>query len=69
MLTTKIGKDRSDRYVQAVWPVDVYVVGLARPTGLTGGSDRSKQSLSTTRDFHRFRSYNKISCGASPPTL
>ena len=57
MLTTKIGKDRSDLYVQAVWPVDVYVVGLARPTGLTGGSDRSdrsKQSPSTTRDFHRF---------------
>ena len=38
MLTTKIGKDQSDLYVQAVWPVDVYVVGLARPTGLTGPS-------------------------------
>ena len=32
-------------------------------------TDRSKQSPSTTRDFHRFRSYNRISCGTSPPNL
>ena len=49
VLMTKIGKDRS--YVQSVWPVDAYVVGLARPTCLTGGSDRSKQSPNTTRIF------------------
>ena len=35
----------------------------------TDRSDRSKQSPSTTRVFHRFRSCNRISCGASPPTL
>ena len=69
MLTTKIGRNWSDRYVQAVWPVDAYVAGLARPTGLTGGSDRSKQSLSTTRIFYRFKSFNRISYRASPPTL
>ena len=45
------------------------VAGLARLTGLTGGSDRSdrsKQSPSTTRDFYRFKSCNRISCGINP---
>ena len=37
---------RSDRYAQAVWPVEASVADLARPTGPTGGSDRSKQSPS-----------------------
>ena len=35
----------------------------------TDRSDRSKQSPSTTRVFHRFRSYNRISYGASCDTL
>ena len=30
-------------------------------------SDRSKWNPSTTRDFNRFRSCNRISCGISPP--
>src|SRR6185312_6672644 len=41
-----------------------------QPTGLTGRvdrSDRSKWNPSTTRDFNRFRSCNRISCGISPP--
>ena len=42
VLTIKIGKDRSDWYVQVVWPVDVYVVDLARPTSLTGMTGPSR---------------------------
>ena len=45
------------------------VAGLAEPTGLTGGSDRSdrsKQSPSTTRDFYSFKSCNRLSCGIRP---
>jgi hypothetical protein len=75
MLTTKIGS-RLDQPVWPVWPSGLTDLGavasLARPTCLTSGSDRSdrsKQSLSTTRDFYRFKSCNRISCGINPPTL
>ena len=67
MLTTKIGS----RLDQPVLPSGLTgigaVVGLAQLTGLTGGSDWSKQSPSTTVDFYRIISVNRIYCGISPP--
>ena len=38
-----------------------------QPTGRVDWSDRSKWNPSKTRDFNRFRSCNRISCGISPP--
>jgi len=67
MLTIKIG----DKQIRLpVWPM--------RPGGLTGldavadlaradRSDRSMQSPSTIKNFYRFRSVKRISCGVRPP--
>ena len=44
-----------------------HIAGLARPTSLIGGSDRSKQSSSTTRDFSQIQICKRISYGISPP--
>ena len=61
LLTAKIGNirfDQSDRFVS--------VASLAEPTGLTGGSDWSKRSPNTIRDFYRFRSVQEIPCRINP---
>ena len=50
MLMTKIGNNR----MRSVWPVKVFVVGLAWLTDLIDGSDRSDRFIrnpSTTMDF------------------
>ena len=68
MLTAKIGIDRSDRSVRAVWPVGRCSLPDRRPTGMTSGpdrSDRSKRSPSRIRIF--VDSVKRILCGISPP--